>query len=140
MSVERDLLPNAARWGAKFTDGPVMGRLSFVASFEPFVDAEKRFWLENFEVLNLLALLLDYWYKSTSEFSSPSSTPRGGCGLRMSRYSVYLLYWYKSADIGAAAGGRRLTLMDINISIYLLYYCITGTRVQILTQKALLDD
>jgi hypothetical protein len=58
----------------------------------------------------------------------------------MSRYSVYLLYWYKSAGIDAAAGGRRLTMMDINISMYLLYYWITGTRVQILTQKALLDD
>jgi hypothetical protein len=174
VSHELDLLPNAARWGAKFTDGPVMGSLSlvasfepfvdaekrfwldnfqvlnlfissnfffsFVSSFEPFVDAEKRFWLENFEVLNLRALLLDYWYKSPSQFWSPSPTPRGGCGLRMSTYSVYLLYWHKSADIDAAAGGRRLTLMDINTSICLLYYWITGTRVQILTQKALLDD
>ena len=53
MLLERDLLPNAARWGAKFTDGPVMGSLSLEASFEPFVEAEKRFWLENFAVLHL---------------------------------------------------------------------------------------
>jgi hypothetical protein len=72
VSLERDLLPNAARWGAKFTDGPVMGSLSFVASFEPFVDAEKRFWLENFEVINLL-IYFNFFFRSWRPLS-PSST------------------------------------------------------------------
>ena len=49
------------------------------------------------------------------------------------RYSVYLLYWYESANTDAtsfcwrSAAGTHFT-------------CFTGTRVQILTQKALLED
>ena len=51
MEVERDLLPNAARGGE--THGAAMGRIKMSVHFETFADAEQRFWLEWFELLDI---------------------------------------------------------------------------------------
>jgi hypothetical protein len=44
------------------------------------------------------------------------------------RYSLYLLYWYKSANTDAAAAQDALI-----VSIKDQFTCFTGTKVQILT-------
>jgi hypothetical protein len=59
------------------------------------------------------------------------------------RYSVYLLYWYKSANTDAAllaslsayAGARGLRLHSLLRGTQ--FACFTGTTIEILTQKAL---
>jgi len=51
--LSRDLLPNPARWGAAFQDGPVMGKLTVSATFEPIREVEQRFWLQWFGALDV---------------------------------------------------------------------------------------
>ena len=64
----------------------------------------------------------------------------GGFGRRgqYSRCSVCLLYWYKSTNTGAA---RRVNILGVWTAVcdsaVTQFTCFTGTKVQVLTQKAL---
>ena len=51
VELERDLMPNAARSGE--TKGPAMGRVRISVHFESFADAEQRFWLEWFKMMDV---------------------------------------------------------------------------------------
>ncbi len=91
-------------------------------------------------------------YLSESPISEGRDAMRQHLWLEIERYSVSVLYWYKSANTDAAhlklqhaaASRRRLNKRDdaratglpaLWYSVYLLY---TGAKVRILTQKALL--
>jgi hypothetical protein len=54
--------------------------------------------------------------------------------IQMWRYSVYLLYWYKSTNTDAAARRRLPRTFNCGGT---QFTCFTGTKVQILTQQAL---
>ena len=70
-----------------------------------------------------------------------------GMKRRSSRYAIYLLYWYKSTNTDAegAKRGRKTrsfaNWIDLKSSSALStpLTCFTGTKVQLLTQKALLE-
>lgn len=53
VKASHQLLPNPARWGAEFENGPVMGTLTVGASFEPIREVEQRFWLQWFGAMDL---------------------------------------------------------------------------------------
>jgi hypothetical protein len=106
------------------------------------------------------SVYLIYWYKSTN------TNVAARADAKQVGYSVYLLYWYKSTDTDAAARADAKQVVNIvglqetevtNVSHLMealnagyndsiLYMCVyicqfsffTGTRVQILTQEALL--
>ncbi len=59
---------------------------------------------------------------------------------RPRRCSVYWLYWYKSTNTDADGGARcalsAATVRRRSFSVHAQFTCFTGTKVPILTQKA----